>query len=63
MPVIPMKEIISTIFRLIIDKPKSVGDKEKIFVIKMIRCYITEAIEEKQDYKLPVDKWDADYCK
>ncbi len=40
-----------------------VKDEEKIFVIKLIRCYITEAIEEKQSYKLPVDKWDADYCK
>ena len=29
----------------------------------MVRCYITEAVEGKQDYKLPVDKWDAEYCK
>ena len=29
----------------------------------MVRYYITEAVEGKQDYKLPVDKWDADYCK
>jgi hypothetical protein len=30
-------------------------------VIKIARCYITEAVESKQYYKLPVDKWDADY--
>ena len=29
----------------------------------MVRCFITEAVEGKQDYKLPIDKWDSDYCK
>lgn len=63
MPVIPMKQIITVIFHLIVQNPSFIKDEEKIFVVKLIRCYITEAIEEKQDYKLPVDKWDADYCK
>jgi hypothetical protein len=38
-----------------------VNDAEKIFILKLVRCYITEAVESKQNYKLPVDKWDADY--
>lgn len=32
-----------------------------MFIIKIARCYITEAVEGKQNYKLAVDKWDADY--
>lgn len=50
------------IFKLIIENPKQIDDQQKIFVIKMIRCFITEAVEGKQLYKLSVDKWDADYC-
>ena len=42
--------------------PEQINDREKIFVMKLVRFYITEAIEEKQNYKLPVDKWDANYC-
>jgi hypothetical protein len=41
--------------------PEEVKDSEKIFVIKLARCYITEAVEGNQSYKLPVDKWSADY--
>lgn len=26
-----------------------------------MRCYISEAVEEKQNHKLSVDKWSADY--
>lgn len=26
-----------------------------------MRCYISEAVEEKQNHKLSVDKWNADY--
>lgn len=38
-----------------------VKDSEKIFLIKLVRCYIAEAVEEKQNHKLAVDKWSADY--
>ena len=61
-PVINLHDIISQIFKLIMEYPDQINDREKIFVIKLVRFYITEAIEEKQNYKLPVDKWDADYC-
>ena len=50
-------------FDLIVKNPAMVKDSEKIFIIKLVRCYITEALEGKQDFKLPVDKWDADYTK
>ena len=40
---------------------ETISDAEKIFIIKIARCYITEAIEEKQQFKFPVDKWNADY--
>jgi hypothetical protein len=30
-------------------------------VIKIARCFITEAVEGNQSYKLQVDKWNADY--
>lgn len=46
---------------MIMEHPKEIADSEKIFVIKLARCYITEAVESKQDYKLLVDKWDPDY--
>lgn len=39
----------------------SIDDQEKIFLIRIARCYITEAVESNQNYKLPVDKWSADY--
>ena len=55
--------MLRVIFNLIVNRPAIVKDSEKIFILKMVRCYITEAVEGKQDYKLPVDKWDADYCK
>lgn len=38
-----------------------IQDSEKIFLIKLVRCYIAEAVEEKQNHKLSVDKWSADY--
>ena len=44
------------------NQPTKFQDTEKIFVIKLIRCYLTEAVEEKQYHKLSVDKWNADYC-
>ena len=40
---------------------ETIQDDEKMFIIKIARCYITEAVEGKQNYKLAVDKWDADY--
>lgn len=58
-----MKEIITVTFSLMVKNPNLIKDEEKIFVVKLIRCYITEAVEEKQNYKLPIDKWDADYSK
>lgn len=61
-PVISMEEMLKVTFSLIINKPSIVNDSEKIFILKLVRCYITEAVEGKQDYKLSVDKWDADYC-
>ncbi len=41
--------------------PEKIDDQQKIFVIKLVRCFITEAVEGKQLYKRSVDKWDADY--
>jgi hypothetical protein len=38
-----------------------INDNEKIFIIKLARCYITEALEGNQSYKLPVDKWGPEY--
>ena len=38
-----------------------INDNEKIFIIKLARCYLTEAVEGSQSYKLPVDKWDPSY--
>jgi hypothetical protein len=39
------------------ENPKNIADEQKIFVIKMVRCFLTEAVESKQSYKLGVDKW------
>jgi hypothetical protein len=61
-PVISVNEILTKMFKLIMDNPTKIADQQKIFVIKMVRCFITEAVESKQSYKLSVDKWDADYC-
>lgn len=43
------------------DNHETIEDDEKIFIIKIARCYITEAVEGKQSYKLSVDKWNAEY--
>lgn len=43
------------------DNHETIADDEKIFIIKIARCYITEAVEGKQNYKLSVDKWNSDY--
>jgi inositol 1,4,5-triphosphate receptor type 1/inositol 1,4,5-triphosphate receptor type 3 len=59
--VFSQKEIIRNCFSLIIDYPNQVTDAEKIFIIKLVRCYISEAVESKQNHKLSVDKWNADY--
>jgi len=40
---------------------ETISVAEKIFVIKIARCYITEAVENEQSYKYPVDKWNSDY--
>ena len=42
---IPLKEIITHTFQLIMNEPTKFQDSEKIFVIKLIRCYLTEAVE------------------
>ncbi len=60
-PIYERKEIIRNIFSLIMNNPTQISDEEKIFVIKLVRCYISEAVEENQNYKLSVDKWSADY--
>jgi hypothetical protein len=60
-PVVPLKEIFTKSFRLIMNNHETISDSEKIFIIKIARCYITEAVEGRQSYKLPVDKWTADY--
>jgi hypothetical protein len=60
-PVFSKREIIKNCFELIINYPDIIRDSEKIFIIKLVRCYIAEAVEEKQNHKLSVDKWSADY--
>lgn len=55
------RQIIVNIFNLIMSNPENISDDEKVFVIKLIRCYISEAVEEQQNYKLAVDKWNAEY--
>lgn len=61
-PVINIHEIISQTFQLIMSHPDKIEDREKIFVLKFVRFYMTEAVEQKQSYKLSVDKWEPDYC-
>lgn len=61
-PVIPITEVFKNIFKLVIKNPDKIDDQQKIFVIKMVRCFITESVEANQSYKLSVEKWDADYC-
>jgi hypothetical protein len=45
----------------VINYPDQITDSEKIFIIRLVRCYISEAVEEKQNHKLSVDKWNAEY--
>lgn len=61
-PVISVNEVFSKIFKLIMENPDKIDDQQKIFVIKLVRCFLTQAVEGKQSYKLCIDKWDADYC-
>lgn len=44
LPVVPLKEIFTKSFRLIMNNHDTINDAEKIFVIKVARCYITEAV-------------------
>jgi len=60
-PVVPLKEILTNSFKLIMRYQNDINDNEKIFIIKLARCYITEAVEGNQSYKLPVDKWSPEY--
>ena len=60
-PIYSRKQVIRNIFFLIMNNPTEISDDEKIFVIKLVRCYISEGVEENQNYKLSVDKWSADY--
>jgi hypothetical protein len=39
--------------------PAGISDPNKITFVKMVRIYITEAVEQQQDIKLDVDKWDS----
>lgn len=61
MPLISLDEIISNMFDMTMSDPDQIQDIYKIPIIKLIRCYISEAVEHKQQYKLSVDKWDAEY--
>lgn len=60
-PIFSRNQIIKNMFSLIMSNPTEISDDEKIFVIKLVRCYISEAVEENQNYKLSVDKWSSDY--
>lgn len=60
-PVFSKNQIIKNCFSLIINNPDQVTDSQKIFIIKLVRCYISEAVEKDQNHKLSVDKWSADY--
>jgi len=60
-PVFPRKEIITSCFELMINEPDKISDPGKIFIIKLVRCYITETVEGKQNHKLSPDEWSADY--
>ncbi len=60
-PVVPLKEILTNSFKLIMNNQHEINDNEKIFIIKLTRCYITEAVEGNQSYKLPADKWNPEY--
>lgn len=44
-----------------INEPDKISDPGKIFIIKLVRCYITETVEGKQNHKLSPDEWSADY--
>ena len=41
--VVPLKEVLTKSFTLIMNNHSTINDEEKIFVIKLARCYITEA--------------------
>ncbi len=38
-----------------------IQDSEKMFVIKLARCFLTEAVESSQNYKMAVDQWSPEY--
>jgi hypothetical protein len=40
-----MKQIVTIMLSLIVKNPSLIKDEEKIFVVKLIKSYITEAIE------------------
>lgn len=61
LPVVSLDEIFRNIFTLTIKYPNKIEDKFKIPIIKLIRCYLSEAVEKNQQYKLHVDLWDAEY--
>ena len=60
-PVVKINEVLTKTISLIISQPQSFQDEEKIFIIRLIRCYITESVEEKQNYKLSIDQWEPSY--
>jgi hypothetical protein len=43
-PVISVNEILTKMFKLIMENPTKIADQQKIFVIKMVRCFMTEAV-------------------
>ena len=47
-PVVSLDEVFKNMFKLSMDHPKEIKDHYKIPIIKLIRCYISEAIEKDQ---------------
>lgn len=39
--VVPLRDIFATSFRLIMNNQDAIDDNEKIFIIRIARCYIT----------------------
>ena len=44
-PIFSRRQIIKNMFNLIMNNPDQISDNEKIFVIKLVRCYLSEAVE------------------
>jgi len=47
-PVVSLDEVFKNMFKLTMEHPTEIEDRFKIPIIKLIRCYISEAIEKHQ---------------